>query len=65
MEQQTGLTESQLQQIKEKVQGRYPEPKHWACASAKMQRKRAMEAYEKRLIEEVMRKKIYNDDLAA
>jgi len=60
-----GLTESQLQQIKKLVMERYPSPKHWACASQKMTMERLRRAYEKRLIEGVMSKKIVNDDLAA
>lgn len=48
---------------------RYPEKQHWACASQRLARKRAMEAMRKRLIveekEKMERKKIYNDDLAA
>lgn len=59
------LTESQLRQIKEKVEAMYPEPKRWACASQKLQLKRAKEAMEKKLIAQAMSKKIYNDDLAA
>lgn len=64
------LTESQLQQIEEKIDRYFPYPKKWACASAKMNFFRQRELTRKRLIVEEkekmeMRKQIYNDDLAA
>lgn len=67
--QQIELTESQLQQIEKMINDFYGPDKPMACARQRVERRKAKNEMREKLIEkakqEHIRKKIYNDDLAA